>query len=96
MRKTAGNILKSSDVKLGGQFHLNVDRAASVSRQDKSTSSGTPQAHVVENHGEFGVLEITCSCGAKSYVRCEYAKGRPPDRQPEQTDPVGENENASS
>jgi len=29
--------------------------------------------NIVENQPEFAVIEITCSCGTKTYIRCEYA-----------------------
>jgi hypothetical protein len=32
---------------------------------------------IAESNSEFAVLEITCSCGSKINVRCEYANSKP-------------------
>ena len=73
MEKTAGHILKSEEVELQGQFRLDVEQVAPEPAKQKLTASATPQVRIVENHSEFAVIEITCSCGTKSYLRCEYA-----------------------
>ena len=42
------------------------------------------QVSIIENNNEYAVLEIVCSCGAKTPVRCEYVKVQ--SSQPEQKD----------
>ena len=74
MEKTGRHVLKSEEVELQGQFHLDAGQVArGGAAKQKFTASATPQASIVENHSEFAVIEITCSCGTKSYLRCEYA-----------------------
>ena len=73
MEKIAGHVLKSDEVELQGRFHLNVGQVAPGQAKQKFTASTTPQVRIVENHSEFAVIEINCSCGTKSYLRCEYA-----------------------
>ncbi len=86
MKKTAGHILKGSDVKLEGQFHLDLGQVAPVRAKEKSVASVTPQAQIVENYPEFAVIEITCSCGTKTYLRCEYAGAESSaDQRPDET-----------
>ncbi|MHC4748205.1 MAG: hypothetical protein ACYS18_12960, partial [Planctomycetota bacterium] len=41
--------------------------------QPKSTTSVQPQARILESRPDFAVIEITCSCGKKTNLRCEYA-----------------------
>ncbi|MHC4158171.1 MAG: hypothetical protein ACYSSO_03740 [Planctomycetota bacterium] len=72
MEKTAGHILKGDNVKLEGQFHLDVTRAKTRLPKDKTSAAVTPQAQIVEQQPEFAVIEITCSCGTKTHIRCEY------------------------
>ena len=99
MKKTAGRILKSSDVKFEGRFHLDVGHIAPSQTKGKNAALATPQVRIVESHPEFGVIEITCSCGTKTYLRCEYSGAEPsiegsqtqngkldgPDQKPDQT-----------
>ncbi|GAJ11458.1 unnamed protein product, partial [marine sediment metagenome] len=69
MSKTLGHILKSNDVKLEGQLHLNLDQIESA------RGGANSQVRIVENHPEFAVIEITCSCGTKTRLKCEYGGG---------------------
>jgi hypothetical protein len=75
MPKTAGHILKSDEVKLEGQFRLDVAQVQSQTGGPKEQSPAlpAPQVRIVENHTEFADIEITCSCGIKTHLKCEYA-----------------------
>ena len=73
MGTTAGRILKSDDVKLEGQFHLEVMKTASSLPLQAGTGLAAPKVRIVENLPEFAVIEITCSCGTAMQLRCEYA-----------------------
>lgn len=73
----AKHILKGNNVKLEGRFHLDTGEVPSPAKE-KEEASATPQVSIVENQPEFAVIEITCSCGTKSYVRCEYAADKSP------------------
>lgn len=73
MEKVAAHVLKSDDVKLEGQFHLDVPQAKPGLHKGKSVASATSNVRIVENHPEFAVIEIICPCGTKTYLRCEYA-----------------------
>ncbi len=77
MGRTAGRILKGDSVKLEGRVHLDVVQAPVGDKQalpkEKNAASDMPQVCVVENQPEFAVIEIACSCGTKTHLRCEYA-----------------------
>jgi len=77
MAKAAGHILKGSNVKLKGPFHLDAGEVAPGPAKGKDGASAIPQVNIVENQPEFAVIEITCSCGTKTYIRCEYAAAEP-------------------
>ena len=73
MGKTAGRVLKAEDVKLEGLFHLDLIQADLSIPRGKKAAVAAPTARVVESRPEFVVVEITCSCGAKTQLKCEYA-----------------------
>ncbi len=77
MGKTAGRILKGDSVKIEGQVRLDAVRVTAGDKRGlpKEENAGLtmPQVCIVENHPEFVVMEITCSCGTKTHLRCEYA-----------------------
>ena len=73
MRNTAGRILKESDVKLDGQFTLDIVQTETGSSKEPVAALVEPQVRIVESQSEFSVIEITCSCGTSMYLKCEYA-----------------------
>jgi len=81
MLKTAGHIIKGSDVKLEGQFRLDVAQVqSSIGGSQKTTAAlVTPKARIMESQPGFAVIEITCSCGKRTNLRCEYAGAQAPE-----------------
>ena len=73
MIRTAGRILKSSDVKLEGQFHLDMAKAGSDLPKQQVAASSVPQVRILENHPQYAVIEVTCCCGTTVSLKCEYA-----------------------
>ncbi|MGB2866157.1 MAG: hypothetical protein WBC05_22680 [Sedimentisphaerales bacterium] len=73
MIRTAGRILKSNDVKLEGQFHLDAAQTGSGLPKQQVAASSAPQVRILENHPEYAVIEVTCSCGTRMSLKCEYA-----------------------
>ena len=43
---------------------------ADVLQETRPQEAG--QVQIVERHDDYTVLEVTCSCGSKIYVRCEH------------------------
>ena len=72
MEKAAGHILKSDNVKLEGRFRLNIEQDAPNSSNKRNVASVPAQVRIVENHPEFAVIEVTCGCGEKTHIKCEY------------------------
>jgi hypothetical protein len=73
MMRTAGRILKSNDVKLEGQFHLDAANIGLDLPKQEIAGSSEPKASILENHPEYAVIEVTCSCGKRMSLKCEYA-----------------------
>ena len=78
MQKAAGRILKSDQVRLEGRLQLDVPHIQPNPTKGTTAASVTQQARMVENHPEFAVIEMICSCGRRTYLRCEYADGESP------------------
>lgn len=80
MAKAAGQILKGDEVKLEGQFHLDVGPVQSPTGGQKTTSPAlaAAKALIVENQTEFTVIEVTCCCGMKTNLKCEYTGTKTP------------------
>ena len=73
MEKAARHILKSNDVRLEGRFRLGTGQPPQGPAGKKGgVASHEPAARLVENNPEFAVVEVTCSCGTKTRIKCEY------------------------
>jgi hypothetical protein len=72
MMQTTSRILKSDDVEVEGQFHLDLGGPVSSAQHSKNTATGTAKARILDNNNEYAVIELICSCGRKTIVRCEY------------------------
>jgi hypothetical protein len=72
MQKRTGQILKSDQIELEGKFQLNPQNQMNKSRQNNAAPS-PPQVRILENTPEYAVLGLTCSCGAETSIRCDYA-----------------------
>ena len=94
MEKTPGHVLKSNDVKLEGRFRLDADRGAPGRANAGNVTLDQPQVLVVESHPEFAVMEVTCRCGEKTHIRCEYLSTHSTEQKPDQQND-GENNDAS-
>jgi len=74
MDKEVTRILKSNEVNLQGrvQLHLMQPQQACGGPKDASAAPAKQQVRIVESHPEYAVIEITCCCGTRIYLRCEY------------------------
>jgi hypothetical protein len=84
---TTGNILKSADVKLEGQVRLDAQYNNSTAKKSpaaKTSQTITAQANIVETNPNFVVIQLTCSCGAKTLIKCRHTDGSPTNQMPKQ------------
>lgn len=72
MTDVSGHIIKGENIKVEGLFHLDLEQSATGMNAKNKEKRINAQAKIVETNPEFAVLEITCSCGTKTRVRCEY------------------------
>lgn len=66
------HILKSEQVKIEGQYQLNATQKDLNLSKNINTNQATPHVRIVEKNPESTIIEITCCCGTKTYLRCQY------------------------
>ena len=88
MIRTTGRILKSENVQVEGQYRLEASQAGSSKAGvlPPGAHAVPRQARIVENHPQYAIIEVTCSCGGKTLLRCEYAGAQAPDKQQAKND----------
>ena len=73
MSAPSGRVLKSSEVKLEGTCQLQGGAGGTDTVSSAPRTSVTPKVRIVESDTDFALLEVTCRCGQRTLVRCEYA-----------------------
>jgi len=71
MNEKTAQILKADKVTFEGNIQLDANKPA-LSRSGKSGPSCPPQPRIVEDTGEYVVIEAACSCGRKMLLKCTY------------------------
>jgi len=72
-------VMKHSGVKVGGSARIAPLTGAAPVRtkaapRASSPTAGAPQeARIIESNADYAIIEITCACGTKSYIQCNYA-----------------------
>ncbi len=87
MIKVAARVLRADSVKVEGRLSLDLTQTQPQTPKAKNAVSVKPQVCILENHPDFAVIEITCSCGTKTNLRCEYAAAESPVEAPKAQNP---------
>jgi hypothetical protein len=74
MVQTTSRVIKSSDVEVEGRFSLDLGQSFQSGQNNKPAGAPVTAAKVriLENQSEFAVMEVTCCCGRKTIIRCDY------------------------
>jgi hypothetical protein len=72
MMQTMNRVLKSDEVEIDGKCFLEIGRSASSAQHTKSSNGAPVKVRMLDNTNEYALIELICSCGKKTLVRCEY------------------------
>jgi len=72
MERNTERVLKSSDVEVSGRIQLPGITTGPEPSARSVQSSFPVIATIVENNPDFALIEVACSCGRKTRVKCEY------------------------
>jgi len=78
MSKTTPNVLRANQVQFQGPLQLGLDATARPEPEAEPApiqaqpEQAEAQARITENHPEYALVELTCTCGKTTYVRCDY------------------------
>jgi len=68
-----GRVLRANQVQFVGSRELRIDPTTAPKANGVAGPVAPARVAIVENTPEYALLEITCSCGRTTQVRCEYA-----------------------
>lgn len=72
-------VMKKDGVAVGGSVRIGLGtshapvRTNTASRTCSPTAAVAQQARIIESNAEYAIIEITCACGQKSHIQCNYA-----------------------
>ena len=74
-------VIKGDQIQFSGTVHLAAGgiapgRSEMSGRTDNcknNAAAKVQQARIIESNSEYAILEITCGCGSKSHIQCNYA-----------------------
>jgi len=75
MLKTTRRVLKANEVAFRDPFQLDLNPAV-LPAGPQSAAAADPRVRIVQNHPQYAVIEVTCSCGKTTCIRCEYDSGK--------------------
>ena len=69
------HVLKASEVHLASPVQLSLDQGSAPAPQAGAApvAAAPARIRIAETHPEYALMEVTCSCGKITYVRCDYA-----------------------
>jgi hypothetical protein len=72
MERNTERVLKSDDVEVSGRIQLPGIAAGNNVAARSAQPSFPADATIVENNPDFALIEVTCPCGRKTRIKCEY------------------------
>lgn len=73
MPKLTRRVLKAGQVQWQGSFRLDLHPKAAPAAGAACGAAQT-RIRIAENHPQYALVEVTCSCGKTTLVRCEYTQ----------------------
>ncbi len=67
------HVLKANEVQFAGPLRLSLDAETAPAVGCSAQNSEPAQIRIAENHPEYALVEVICSCGKITHVRCDYA-----------------------
>jgi len=73
MSQDTPRVIRSGDVKLSGSRRIGCGAQIDVPQQNHASAAARVMAEDVSG----ATLEVVCSCGKRTYVRCDYRRTSP-------------------
>jgi len=78
MSKAPVSVIKHDEVRIAGKVRLDsgMPRSADSLPAGQASCAGEPagaaSARIVKTAADHVMIEVTCACGAKTMLRCDY------------------------
>ncbi len=73
-------VLKSNQVLVSGTARLEAGggiapvRTATSGQAASHAGFAAQEARILESNDEYAIIEVTCACGAKTHIQCNYSR----------------------
>jgi hypothetical protein len=68
-------LIKNNQVRVGGTASIGAGEKSAPVRSSTPSGAVPPepmQARIVESNTDYAIIEVTCSCGLKTHIQCNY------------------------
>ncbi|AQT66937.1 hypothetical protein STSP2_00075 [Anaerohalosphaera lusitana] len=74
LTKPAARIIKKKNITIDGKISLDsAGNATAAGTQQSAPKPGAKAtAKIIETTQTYATIEVTCGCGTKSYIQCNY------------------------
>ena len=77
MNRPATSVIKNDEVRVGGRVRLGAAASHPVGPHGALTAGNTQpggpaSARIIKTAADHTVIEITCPCGTKTMLKCNY------------------------
>jgi hypothetical protein len=73
MTQSVSRVIKNGQIDIEGRFALDLGNFPSPAGQASKNAAAAPaKVRILENQDQYAVMEVTCSCGKKTIIRCDY------------------------
>lgn len=66
-------VLKNVEISQEPAVRIGAGSGVPSAAVKASGAAVAQQARIVESNNEYAIIEVTCSCGSKAFVQCNYA-----------------------
>jgi hypothetical protein len=73
MTQPASRIIKNGQMEIEGRMTIDLGNfPPSAGQAAKGAPAAPAKVRILENQDQYAVMEVTCSCGKKTIIRCDY------------------------
>lgn len=73
MTVTQSRILKNDSITVKGTHKISHKTSHSSADAAAPANKGEPKAEIIQKEPAFAIIEVTCNCGKKIQLRCDYS-----------------------
>jgi hypothetical protein len=76
MSVTQSRILKNDSITVKGTHKISHKASTPAAGAGTAANKTQPKAEIIQKEPDFAIIEVTCGCGQKVQLRCDYSSAQ--------------------